>query len=147
MRADPRPGLRDPHQRPGLSQPQDAPDGRAARRGTQHRRELRQHRDIAHAGGTQRDRDRHRHDNHTPAELRERPRPRQRTLQRGRQPALIGQLPQQHRAAVPHQARPVPGDFQAMIPAVILHDEERSSPEVTWCGYRVISQNQGALRR
>jgi hypothetical protein len=92
------------------------------------RRELREHRDITHASDAPRDRDRHRHDHHTPAELWERPRPRQRRLQRGRQPALVGQLPQQDAAAVPGQAGTVISNLQAVVPAVMLPGEERSSP-------------------
>ena len=49
-------------------------------------------------------------------------------LQRGRQPALVGQLPQQDAAAVPGQAGTVISDLQAVVPAVMLHGEERSSP-------------------
>ena len=37
-------------------------------------------------------------------------------------------LAQQHAAAMPDQARPVIRDLQAVVPAVMLHDEERSSP-------------------
>jgi hypothetical protein len=115
--------------------------------GAQHRRQLRQHRDIAHAGGARRDRDRDGHDHHAPAQLRELPCSRQRRLQCGCQPALVGQLPQQDAAAVPGQAGTVISDLQAVVPAVMLHGEERSSPGIATCGYRVISQDQGALRR
>jgi len=65
------------------------------------------------------DRDRHRHEDHSPAELRGLPRPRQRGLQRGRQPALVGELAQQNAAAMAAQASTVIRDLQAVVPAVM----------------------------
>jgi hypothetical protein len=47
--------------------------------------------------------------------------------QPGSQSGLVSGLPQQHRPRVADQARPVRGDLQAMVPAVMLHGEERSS--------------------
>jgi len=89
---------------------------------------MRQHRDIAHARGPQRDRHCHRHQRGTPIEQRRRPRLPQRRAQAGGQSRLVSGLTQQNRAGVPDQSLPIAGDLQGMIPAVMLHDEERSSP-------------------
>ena len=51
-------------------QVQGPPYRRAARRVPQHRGQVRQHRDIAHAGGAQRDRRRHRHQHDPPVQQR-----------------------------------------------------------------------------
>ena len=51
---------------------------------------------------------------------------RQRRSQRGGQPGLVGQLPQQHRPGVPDQALALAGHRQPVIPPRIIHDEERS---------------------
>jgi hypothetical protein len=42
---------------------------------------------------------------------------------------LIGGLAEQDRAGVADQPGPVGGDLQSMVPPVMLHGEERSSPE------------------
>jgi len=128
-----RPGLRagtgDPVQHGrGAGQVHGPPYRRAARRGPQHGSEMRQHRDIAHARRAQRDRDRHRHQRGTTVEKGRFPRPPQRHAQPGGQSRLVSGLAQQDRAGVPDQARPVARDLQGMVPAVMLHGEERSSP-------------------
>jgi hypothetical protein len=86
--------------------------------------------DVGHAGGPQRDRHRHGHQRHAPVYQRGLPGPRQRGPQRGPQrggqPRLVGQLAQQHGPGVPDQALAVPGHFQRVVPARILHHEERS---------------------
>jgi O-methyltransferase involved in polyketide biosynthesis len=64
------------------------------------------------------------------------------------QPHLIGQLAQQHRPGLPHQSLAVAGHIQRMVPPRIVCHEERSCLRKSReCGYRVISQNRGALRR
>ena len=57
--------------------------------------------------------------------------PQRRAQLRG-QSRLVGGLAEQDRAGVADQARPVRGDLQGMVPPVMLHGEERSSPGITW---------------
>ena len=108
--------------RPG--QIQGAPHRRAARRVPQHRGQVRQHRDIAHARGPERDR--HQHD--PPVQHGRLPRLAQRGTEAGGQSCLVRGLAEQDRAGVADQARPACGDLQGMAPPVMLHGEERSSP-------------------
>jgi hypothetical protein len=49
----------------------------------------------------------------------------------GGQSRLVSGLPQQDRAGVPDQARPVARDLQGMVPRRMLHGEERSDLEIT----------------
>jgi hypothetical protein len=51
--------------------------------------------------------------------------------QPGGQSRLVSGLPQQDRAGVPDQARPVARDLQGMVPRRMLHGEERSDLEIT----------------
>jgi hypothetical protein len=88
---------------------------------------MRQHRDVAHAGGPERDRGRHRHQYDSPVENGRFPRLPQRRAQPGGQSRPIGGLAEQDRAGVADQTGPAGGDLQGMIPPVMLHGEERSS--------------------
>ena len=106
----------------------------AARRVPQHRGQVRQHRDVAHAGRPERDRGRQRDQHDTPVEQRRRARLPQRRAQLRGQSRLVSGLAEQDRAGVADQARPVRGDLQGMVPPVMLHGEERSSPGITACG-------------
>jgi hypothetical protein len=85
-------------------------------------------RDAAHAGGAQHDRGRHRDQHDPPVKQGRRARLPQSGAQARCQPCLVGGLPQQDRARVADQARPAAGDLQGMVPPVMLHGEERSSP-------------------
>jgi len=84
------------------------------------------HRDVAHAGGPQRDRRRQQDQHDTPVQQRRRAFPAQRGTQPPGKSRLVRGLPRQHRAGVAGQARPVRGALQGMVPAVMLHGEERS---------------------
>ena len=97
-------------------QVQGPPHRRAARRVPQHRGQVRQHRDVAHARGAQRDRGRHRHQHDPPVEQGRRARLPQRRAQAGGQSRLVGGLAEQDRAGVADQARPAAGDLQGMVP-------------------------------
>jgi hypothetical protein len=88
---------------------------------------VRQQRDIAHAGGAERDRGRHRDQHDPPVEQRRRALLPQRGAQAGGEPGLVGGLAEQDRAGVADQALPVCGDLQGMIPPVMLPGQERSS--------------------
>lgn len=101
----------------------------------EHQGQVRQHRDIAHAGGPQRDR-RHQDQHDTPVQQRRRAFPAQRGTQARSKSRLVRGLPQQHRAGVADQTRPVRCDLQGMVPPVMLHGEERSGLEITECGNR-----------
>ena len=87
---------------------------------------MRQHRDIAHAGGPQRDRRRHRDQHDPPVEQGRGALLPQRSAQPRGQPRLVSGLAQQDRARMPDKARPVTGDLQGMVPRHMLHGEERS---------------------
>jgi hypothetical protein len=65
---------------------------------------------------------------HAPVDQRERALPASAPPPARRSARLVGQLPQQDRAGVPDQALPVRGDLQPVVPPVMLHGEERSSP-------------------
>jgi hypothetical protein len=85
-----------------------------------------QHRDIAHAGGPERDRRRHRHQHNPPVKDRRLPCFLQRRTQPRGKSRLVSGLAQQDRAGMPDKARPVTGDLQGMVPRHMLHGEERS---------------------
>jgi hypothetical protein len=128
-----RPGLRagtgDPVQHGrGAGQVQGPPYRRAARRGPQHGSKMRQHRDQCSCSS----RPARSRPPSTPARhngrTRANARPPQRRAQPGGQSRLVSGLAQQDRADGPGQAHPVARDLQGMAPAVMLHDEERSSP-------------------
>ena len=108
-------------------QVQGPPHRRPARRVPQHRGQVRQHRDVAHAGGPERDRRRHRDQHDPPVENGRCPRLPQRRTQGSGQSRLVSGLAEQDRARVADQARPAVGDLQGMVPPRILHGEERSS--------------------
>jgi hypothetical protein len=86
-----------------------------------------QQRDVAHAGGPERDRGRQRDQHDAPVQQRRRALPPQRCAELAGQSSLVGGLAEQDRPGVADQARPVGGDLQGMIPPVMLHGEERSS--------------------
>ena len=130
----PRPGLRDPRQRPVIGQPQGAADRGIARRRAEDRLQLAQHLDFGHGRGAHCDRDRRGRQHHAPAELRGRPLHRQRRVEFRGQAALVGELAQQDPARVPDQPVSLSSDLQGMTPGRILHREERSGPEITWRG-------------
>ena len=56
--------------------------------------------------------------------------PQRRAQLRG-QSRLVGGLAEQDRAGVADQPGSVRGDLQGMVPPVMLHGEERSSPGIT----------------
>ena len=66
--------------------------------------------------------------------------------QRRGQPGLVGQLAQQDRPGVADQALAVPSHFQRVVPARILHHEERSCPGIRMVWLPRNPQNRGALR-
>ena len=107
-------------------QVQRAAHRRAARRRPEHRGQVRQHRDVAHARGAQRDRRRHRHQHDSPVKDRRLPCFLQRRAQPRGKPRLVSGLAQQDRAGVADLARPITGDLQGMVPRHMLHGEERS---------------------
>ncbi len=78
--------------------------------------------------------DRQRDQHGTPVEQRRPARLPQRRAELRGQSRLVGGLAQQDRAGVADQARPVRGDLQGMVPPVMLHGEERSSPGIKACG-------------
>jgi hypothetical protein len=47
---------------------------------------------------------------------------------------VAGGLTEQDRAGVADQAGPAGGDLQGMVPPVMLHGQERSSPGIKACG-------------
>ena len=98
--------------------------------------QVRQHCDVAHAGGPQRDRRRQRDQHDTPVQQRRRAFPTERGTQARGKSRLVRGLRQQHRAGVADQARPVRGDLEGMVPTVVLHGEERSGLEFAECGNR-----------
>ncbi len=112
--------------RPG--QVQGAPHRRRARCVPEHRGQVLQQGDVAHAGRPERDRGRQRDQHGAPVED-----GRGALLPQGRaelpgQSRLVGGLAEQDRAGVADQPGPVGSDLQGMVPPVMLHGEERSSP-------------------
>jgi hypothetical protein len=95
---------------------------------------VREQRDVAHAGGAERDRGGQRHEHDPPVEQRRRALLPQRRAELPAQSRLVGGLAEQDGAGVADQARPVRGDLQGMVPPVMLHGEERSSSAITWRG-------------
>jgi len=113
---------------------QGAPHRRPARRVFQHRGQVRQQRDVAHTGGPERDRRRQRDQHDPPVEGGRRPGLAQRRAELSGESRLVGGFAEQHGTGVADQARPVRGDLQGMVPPVMLHGEERSSPGIKACG-------------
>ena len=146
MRAGFRPGAGDPLQRgrrPG--QVQGPAHCRPARRVPEYGGQVRQQRDVAHARGPERDRRRQRDQHGAPVEDRRGARLPQCRAELAGQSCLVGGLAEQDRAGVADQAGSAGGDLQGMVPPVMLHGEERSSPG-NMCVVTRISQDQGALR-
>jgi len=128
VRAGSRAGAGDPVQRgrrPG--QVQGAPHRRPARRHPQHRGQVREQGDVAHAGRAERDRGRQRDEHGAPVEGGRAALLPQRPAELPGEPGLAGGLAEQDRAGVAGQAGPAGGDLQGMVPPVMLHGEERSS--------------------
>ena len=99
----------------------------AARGGPEHGGQVREQRDVAHAGGAERDRDRHRDQHDPPVEQRRRALLPQCGAELAGEAGLVGGLAEQDRPGVADQALPVRGDLEGMVPPVKLHGEERSS--------------------
>jgi hypothetical protein len=111
--------------RPG--QVQGAAHRRPARRVPEHRREVPQQGDVAHAGGPERDRGGQRDQHGAPVEGGRRALLPQRRAQLRGESCLAGGLSEQDRAGVADQPGPAGGDLQGVVPPVMLHGGERSS--------------------